>query len=88
MSYKLKFKETARKKFSKLNPDIAKQILKKLVKVLENPKIPKNKLSGSSDQYKIKLKSVGYRLVYQVIDNELVIVVIDVDRRDTIYKDM
>ncbi|MGE8646223.1 type II toxin-antitoxin system RelE family toxin [Acinetobacter vivianii] len=88
MSYKLKFKETARKKFSKLNPDIADQILKKLVKVLENPKIPKNKLSGSSDCYKIKLKSVGYRLVYQVIDNELVVLVLDVDRRDTIYKNM
>lgn len=88
MSYKLKFKETARKKFSKLNPDIAEQLLKKLAKVLENPKIPKNKLSGSSDKYKIKLKSVGYRLVYQVIDNELVVLVLDVDRRDTIYKQM
>lgn len=88
MSYKLKFKETARKKFSKLNPDIAEQLLKKLAKVLENPKVPKNKLSGSSDKYKIKLKSVGYRLVYQVIDNELVVLVLDVDRRDTIYKQM
>ncbi|MGQ1440375.1 type II toxin-antitoxin system RelE family toxin (plasmid) [Acinetobacter baumannii] len=88
MSYKLKFKETARKKFSKLNPDIAEQLLKKLAKVLENPKIPKNKLSGSSDLYKIKLKSVGYRLLYQVIDNELVVLVLDVDRRDTIYKQM
>lgn len=88
MSYRLRFKETARKKFSKLNPDIAEQILKKLVKVLENPKIPKNKLSGSIDLYKIKLKSAGYRLVYQVIDDELIVLVLDVDRRDTIYKNM
>ncbi|WP_089604171.1 type II toxin-antitoxin system RelE family toxin [Acinetobacter piscicola] len=88
MSYRLRFKETARKKFSKLNPDIAEQILKKLAKVLENPKIPKNKLSGSVDLYKIKLKSAGYRLVYQVIDDELIVLVLDVDRRDTIYKNM
>ena len=88
MSYRLIFKETARKKFSKLNPDIAEQILKKLAKVLENPKIPKNKLSGSVDLYKIKLKSAGYRLVYQVIDDELIVLVLDVDRRDTIYKNM
>ncbi|WP_296280964.1 type II toxin-antitoxin system RelE/ParE family toxin [uncultured Acinetobacter sp.] len=88
MSYRLRFKETARKKFSKLNPDIAEQILKKLAKVLENPKIPKNKLSGSIDLYKIKLKSAGYRLVYQVIDDELIVLVLDVDRRDTIYKNM
>lgn len=88
MNYRLRFKETARKKFSKLNPDIAEQILKKLAKVLENPKIPKNKLSGSVDLYKIKLKSAGYRLVYQVIDDELIVLVLDVDRRDTIYKNM
>jgi mRNA interferase RelE/StbE len=88
MSYKLKFKETARKKFSKLNPDIAEQVLKKLAKILENPKIPKNKLSGSADLYKVKLRSAGYRLVYQVIDDELIVLVLDVDKRDTIYKNM
>lgn len=62
--------------------------MKKLAKVLENPKIPKNKLSESVDLYKIKLKSAGYRLVYQVIDDELIVLVLDVDRRDTIYKNM
>ncbi len=86
MSYKLKFKTSARKKFSKLNPDIADQFLKKLKAIQENPKIPKNKLSGSVDLYKIKLRAAGYRLVYQVIDSEIVILVIDVARRDTIYK--
>lgn len=88
MSYKLKFKETARKKFSKLSPDIAEQILRKIAKILENPKIPKNKLSGSVDLYKIKLRSAGYRLLYQVIDEKVVILVIDVDKRDTIYKNL
>lgn len=88
MSYKLKFKQTARKKFSKLNPEIADQFFKKLKAIQDNPKIPKNKLSGSVDLYKIKLRSAGYRLVYQVIDSDIVILVIDVDRRDTIYKNM
>ena len=58
----------------------------KLETILENPKIPKNNLSGSADLYKVKLKSAGYRLVYQVIDDKVVILVLDVDRRDTIYK--
>ena len=35
--------------------------------------------------YKIKLRAVGYRLVYEVIDDELVVIVIEVGRRDTIY---
>lgn len=88
MTYELEFKKTALKKFDKLNPQIAEQFIRKLEALIENPKIPKNKLSGSVDLYKIKLRSAGYRLVYQVIDERVVILVIDVDKRDTIYKNM
>lgn len=88
MTYELEFKKTALKKFEKLNPQIADQFIRKLEALIENPKIPKNKLSGSVDLYKIKLRSAGYRLVYQVIDEKVVILVIDVDKRDTIYKNL
>jgi mRNA-degrading endonuclease RelE of RelBE toxin-antitoxin system len=40
MTYKLDFLEEALAEWSKLNPSI-KQPLKKLIKVLENPRIPK-----------------------------------------------
>lgn len=88
MTYELEFKKTALKKFDKLNPQIAEQFIRKLEALIENPKIPKNKLSGSVDLYKIKLRSAGYRLLYQVIDEKVVILVIDVDKRDTIYKNL
>lgn len=41
-----------------------------------------------SDCYKIKLRGIGYRLVYQVRDNELIVVVIAVGKRDKelVYK--
>ena len=32
--------------------------------------------------YKIKLRDVGYRLVYEVIDRRLVVLVIAIGRRD------
>lgn len=86
MTYELEFAKEALKKLEKLNPQIAEQFIHKLEAILENPKIPKNKLSGSKDLYKIKLRSAGYRLVYQVIDSRVVVLVLDVDRRDTIYK--
>ncbi|MFK8986684.1 type II toxin-antitoxin system RelE family toxin [Acinetobacter seifertii] len=88
MTYELEFAKAALKKFDKLNPQIAEQFIRKLEAILENPKIPKNKLRGSTDLYKVKLRSAGYRLVYQVIDERIVVLVLDVDRRDTIYKDM
>lgn len=88
MSYELEFTKTALKKFDKLNPQIAEQFIRKLEAILENPKIPKNKLRGSVDLYKVKLRSAGYRLVYKIIDDKVVVLVLDVDRRDTIYKNM
>ena len=88
MIYELEFKNKTLKKFEKLDSKIAEQFINKLESILENPKIPKNKLRGSVDLYKIKLKSAGYRLVYQVIDEKVVVLVLDVDRRDTIYKNM
>jgi mRNA interferase RelE/StbE len=46
MSYKLDFLEEALEEWNKLNPSIKQPLKKKLIKVLENPKVPKNKLSG------------------------------------------
>ena len=57
--------------------------------VLENPRIPKNKLSGYPNRYKIKLRCIGYRLVYEVVDDEVVVIVIAVGRRENnaVYDD-
>jgi mRNA interferase RelE/StbE len=37
---------------------------------------------GQRDRYKIKLKSLGYRLVYEVRDAELVVLVVAVGKRE------
>lgn len=53
---------------------------------LENPRIPKHRLRGDPDLYKIKLRSAGFRLVYHVDDGVVTVTVIAVGRRDTVYK--
>ena len=90
MTYELEFTETALKEFDKLSPDIANQFLKKLEKIVENPRIPKNKLrgSGAKDLYKIKLRQSGFRLLYEVIDDRLVVLVIKIGRCDTVYNSL
>ncbi len=47
-----------------------------------NPRIEAYRLHSLPDCYKIKLRSSGYRLVYQVIDHEVVVFVVAVDRRE------
>lgn len=82
MNYELRFKEDAKKEWEKLDRHVQEIFKKKLKERLPNPKITSAKLRGMSDCYKIKLRGSGHRLVYQVRDNELVIVVIAIGKRD------
>ena len=82
MSYNLKFYPSALKEWKRLAPPIREQFKKKLKERLENPRNPANQLRGFKDVYKIKLRSVGYRLVYEVEDQEIVVYVIAVGKRD------
>ncbi|MFE8047918.1 type II toxin-antitoxin system RelE/ParE family toxin [Brenneria goodwinii] len=88
MSYKLEFEERALKEFKKLGAPVREQFTKKLKEVLQNPHVPANRLHGMADCYKIKLRSAGYRLVYQVIEHEIVVLVLAVGKRERseVYK--
>lgn len=82
MTYKLKFDKRALKEWEKLGYPVKAQFKKKLEERLENPRVPSAKLSGHADRYKIKLRSAGYRLVYQVFDDEIVVSVIAIGKRE------
>ncbi|AOR63639.1 MULTISPECIES: type II toxin-antitoxin system RelE family toxin [Pectobacterium] len=88
MSYKLEFEEHALKEFKKLGAPVREQFTKKLKEVLQNPHVPANRLHGMADCYKIKLRSAGYRLVYQVLEHEIVVLVLAVGKRERseVYK--
>jgi mRNA interferase RelE/StbE len=82
MTYSLEFVESALKEWRKLAPDIRDQLKHKLAERLEYPRVPSARLHGLPDCYKIKLRTVGYRLVYQVDDKVIVVTVIAVGKRD------
>ena len=86
MSYRLKFLPSALKEWRKLTPEIKAQFKAHLERRLENPHVDTARIRGYRNHYKIKLRSVGYRLVYEADDREITVYVICVGRRDTIYK--
>ena len=88
MSYKLKFLPTAFKDWKKLDNTNQTQLKKKLKERLESPYVPGCQLSGFENHYKIKLRASGYRLVYEVIDEEIFVLVIAIGKRDKnlVYK--
>ena len=88
MSYSLKFKEEALKEWRKLDSSVCVLFKKKLAERLQNPRMPAAKLAGQKDRFKIQLRRFGYRLVYEVRDTELVVVVVAIGKRErnAVYK--
>jgi len=88
MIFNLKFLPTAMKEWKKLDNSIQTQFRKKLKERLQTPHVISGKLSGFENHYKIKLRVSGYRLVYEVIDQELFVLVIAVGKREkgAVYK--
>jgi len=88
MSYELEFITQSFKEWNKLGGTIKEQFKKKLIERLELPRVESARLSGMTDCYKIKLRQVGYRLVYQVKDEKLVVLVLAVGKRErnSVYK--
>ncbi|QWE20881.1 type II toxin-antitoxin system RelE/ParE family toxin [Polynucleobacter sp. AP-Kolm-20A-A1] len=81
--YSLEFHVLALKEWHKLDNSIKAQFKKQLEKRVNNPRIESAKLHGDLDNYyKIKLKALGYRLVYEVIDRKLIILVIAIGKRN------
>lgn len=85
MNYSLRFGDKARKAWDKLDSTVRDQFEKVLERRLEQPRIPSARLRGGAEMYKIKLRDVGYRLVYEVNDTEIVVFVIAVGRRKEVY---
>ncbi len=88
MSYELSFHPDALEEWGKLDKSVRDPFKKKLEERLANPRVPAAKLSGEKDRYKIKLRNAGYRLVYEVRDAELVVLVVAVGKRErnAVYK--
>ena len=82
-TYSLEFHELALKEWKKLDGSIKAQFQNALSKRLKTPHMPSARLRGDlQNTYKIKLRDVGYRLVYEVIDQKLVVMVIAIGKRD------
>lgn len=89
MTYELAFHADAKKEWDKLDGSVKSQFKKKLAERLVMPRVPSAAVSGGQDLYKIKLRALGYRLVYQVQDNIVTVYVLSVGVRENnqAYKD-
>jgi len=87
-TFNLEFLPSARREWDKLGATIREQFVRKLRERLTDPHVPTARLHGLPDCYKIKLRAAGYRLVYRVHDDRVVVQVFAVGRRErnAVYK--
>lgn len=81
--YRLKFLPEAIEEWDALDGSVKEVLRKALKKRLQQPHTPGAQLRGDlRNCYKIKLRKQGYRLVYSVEDDALVVLVLAVDKRE------
>ena len=80
--YRLQFVPSSLADLKTLDESVKETFRKLIKKRLENPYVPGSELHGAVNGcYKIKLRKLGFRLVYMIEDDALIVMVLAVDRR-------
>lgn len=86
--YSLRIKDSATKEIERIEPKkVRRQIVTRIQSLATNPRPPGcEKLAGRGDRY--RLRQGAYRVVYEVRDLELVVVLVKVGHRSQVYKSL
>ncbi len=85
MTFQISWTESSYKRLQKLDSLARKRIVEKLDEVADNPFAFAKKLTGIN-LYSIRVGD--YRVIVSIEKNKLLILVIDIGHRSTIYKQM
>ena len=85
--YTLYFLSSSKREFKKLGSVAQKSIKDKLLLLITNPDILKNNIKALKGEYKgkFRLRINQYRVIFQVKDEELIIIVVRVGHRKEVY---
>jgi mRNA interferase RelE/StbE len=87
VKYAFRWREQAVRQLRAIPPAAALTILRAMTPLGDDPRRPDasvKKLSGCEDRYRLRVGD--YRVIYDVIDAELVILVVGVGHRREIYR--
>jgi mRNA interferase RelE/StbE len=84
--YKLLFKASVTKDFRYIPKQVVATILRRIEALADDPR-PNGceKLSGL-ERYRVR--QGNYRIIYEIIDNQLVVTVVKIDHRREVYKQL
>ena len=83
--HQLTYTRRAQKVLLSLPRDTARQIRDKLRLLAENPHAPNNNATKLQGRSGYRLRVGDWRVIYDIVDNELIILVLDIGPRGGIY---
>ncbi len=85
MAYKLLFDDKVSKDLKKIDKAWQKKILEVIkTKLIENPYIGKKLVGDLSYYYRYRVND--YRIIYEILEDEILLVVIKIKHRKDVYK--
>lgn len=83
-SYKIEWKSSAQKELRKLDKTVIPRLIEAVAALANNPyPVGCRKIVGSESSYRVRVGN--YRIIYQVQNQELIIEIIKVGHRQSIY---
>lgn len=84
-AYRVEFKPSAAKAVRKLDSDVQRRIIARAEALADDPRPPgAEKLEGMRDLYRIRVGD--YRVIYQIADKVLLVLVVRVGHRRDVYR--
>jgi mRNA interferase RelE/StbE len=85
MAYRIEFSPRADRQYRKLPPSVQARLKPRIDALAQNPRPPGvEKLSESENFYRIRVGD--YRVVYQIEDDVLLVLVVKVEHRKEVYR--
>ena len=84
MAYKVILRDEARRAFGRLDKAIQKQVQRTIDRLVENPR-PGQATQLVGDPRTWRVRSGHWRILYEIRDDELIILVLDIGHRSKAY---
>ena len=84
VKYKIEFKKSAVKELNELDSKVIKRIISKIKTLASNPRPEGCIKLTSEERYRIRIGN--YRILYEIIDDLLIIYIVKVAHRKDAYK--
>lgn len=85
--YEVIFTRRAERVFRRLPPELVRRLDRAILALGDNPRPPGHrKLAGQDDLYRIRVGD--WRVIYSIEDDRLIVLVIEIGPRDSIYRNL